>query len=182
MSGRRLPGVRYVDHAAYTVPDLDEAVSFFVDVFGAEELYRSKRGPDADFMPANFDVPPDAQLELAMLRMPPNLNIELFQWRTTDRRREHPRHSDAGGHHLCFTVDDVDDAFEILRRIPGVRILGERKEVAGDSPTVAGNRWGYFVTPWGLLVELVDRSRVQNPPHLIGPADWTHNTEGLTSS
>ena len=60
----------------------------------------------------------------------------------------------------------------VLRDIPGVRVLGDRKEVAGDSPRVAGNRWTYFLTPWGLLMELVDRSRVADPPALVGPADW----------
>jgi len=169
----RLPGLRHVDHAAFTVPDLAQAVSFFVDVLGAEELYRSRRGPDASFMPANFDVPSDAALELSMLRLPPNLNIELFQWRTEDQRTEHPRHSDRGGHHLCFVVDDVDQAIAHLTRVPGVRILGDRKEVGVDSPVVAGNRWTYFLTPWGLLMELVDRSRVQNPPDFVGPVDWS---------
>jgi catechol 2,3-dioxygenase-like lactoylglutathione lyase family enzyme len=182
MSSEGLPGIQYVDHAAYTVPDLDEAVSFFVDVLGAEELYRSKRGPDATFMPANFDVPSDAALELSMLRLPPNLNIELFEWQTADRRTEHPRHSDRGGHHLCFVVDDVDQAVSHLKRVPGVRVLGERKEVAGDSPAVAGNRWIYFLTPWGLLMELVDRSRVQSPPNFVGPADWNRPIERRTTS
>jgi hypothetical protein len=37
---------------------------------------------------------------------------------------------------------------------------------------VAGNRWTYFLTPWGLLMEIVDRSRVADPPPLVGPADW----------
>ena len=32
MTGGLLPGLRHVDHAAYTVPDLDEAVRFFVEV------------------------------------------------------------------------------------------------------------------------------------------------------
>ena len=172
MTARRLPGLRHVDHAAFTVPDLDEAVSFFVELLGAEELYRSHRGPDASFMPVHFEVPSDAALELSMLRMPPNLNIELFQWRTTDQRTEHPRHSDRGGHHLCFVVDDVDQAIAHLDTIPGVRVLGGRKEVGSDSPSVAGNRWTYFLTPWGLLMELVDRSRVKNPPNLVGPAEW----------
>lgn len=172
MSATRLPGLQYVDHAAYTVPDLENAVRFFVDVLGAQELYRSRRGPDDRFMPTNFEVPPDAALELAMLRMPPNLNIELFEWSTGDRRTDHPRHSDRGGHHLCFVVDDVDAAAEYLAGVAGVRLLGERKEVAGDSPSVAGNRWTYFVTPWGLLMELVDRSRVADPPNFVGPADW----------
>jgi catechol 2,3-dioxygenase-like lactoylglutathione lyase family enzyme len=93
----RIPGVRYADHVAFTVPDLDEAVRFFVQTLGAQELYRSTRGPDAQFMPENFAVPEDARLTLAMLRMPPNLNVELFEWSSSDRRTEHPRHSDAGG-------------------------------------------------------------------------------------
>ena len=31
----RIPGVRYADHVAFTVPDLDEAVRFFVEALGA---------------------------------------------------------------------------------------------------------------------------------------------------
>ncbi len=168
----RIPGVRYADHVSFTVPDLDDAVRFFVQALGAEELYRSARGPEPEFMPAHFDVPEDARLTLAMLRMPPNLNVELFEWSSSDRRTDHPRHSDAGGHHLCFVVDDVDEAVAVLRDMPGVRVLGHRKEVAGDSPRLAGNRWIYFLTPWGLLMEIVDRSRVTDPPALVGPADW----------
>ncbi|MEU8876741.1 VOC family protein [Streptomyces javensis] len=165
-------GFQHVDHVAFTVPDLGEAVTFFTDAFGAEELYRSTRGPDADFMPAHFEVPADAHLELVMLRMPPNLNVELFQWWSTDQRSDYPRHSDAGGHHLCFTVADVDTAVEHLRS-HGARLLGHTKEVGPDSPRVAGNRWTYLRTPWGLLIELVDRSRVHSPPPLVGPDDWT---------
>jgi len=168
--------VRYADHVAFTVPDLDEAVRFFTELFGAEELYRSRRGPDAAFMPEHFEVPADAVLELAMLRLPPNLNLELFTWRSADRRLVHPRMSDAGGHHLAFTVDDVDACTEVLRAVPGVRILGHRKEVGADSPHVAGNRWVYIVTPWGLHLELVDRSRVAMPPRFVGPADWAGST------
>jgi catechol 2,3-dioxygenase-like lactoylglutathione lyase family enzyme len=172
MTTRRLPGLRHVDHAANTVPALGEAVSSFVEIPGAEELCRSHRGPDASFMPVHFEVPSGAAPELSMLWMPPDLNIELFQWRTTDQRTEHPRHSDRGGHHLCFVVDDVDQAIAHLDKIPTVRVLGRRKEVGSDSPSVASNRWTYFLTPWGLLMELVDRCRVKDPPNLVGPAEW----------
>ncbi|RAX21318.1 MULTISPECIES: VOC family protein [unclassified Actinomyces] len=177
MTDRLMPGLQYVDHAAFTVPNLNEAVDFFVEVLGAEELYRSQRGPDGDYMSVNFDVPDDASLTLSMLRLPPNLNVELFEWQAEGQRTEHPRHCDRGGHHLCFVVDDVDAAVAHLKTIEGVRILGERKEVGADSPLVAGNRWIYLVTPWGLLMELVDRSRVANPPHFVGPADWTSPKE-----
>ncbi|MFV0463157.1 MAG: VOC family protein [Nostocoides sp.] len=168
-----MPGLSHVDHVALTVPDLDEAVAFFVDHFGAEELYRSRRGPDPDSMPTDFGVDADASLELSMLRMPPNLNLELFHWQSSQQRVNHPLPSDAGGHHLAFEVDDVDAASDYLRAIPGVRLLGKVKQVAADSPLVAGNRWTYLVAPWGLYLELVDRSRVLHPPRFVGPAEWT---------
>lgn len=167
-----VPGLRHVDHVGLTVPDLEEAVTFFVEVLGAEELYRSTRGPDVDFIPENFEMPADASLTLAMLRMPPNLNIELFEWRGTGLKTDRPRHGDAGGHHLAFVVDDVDVAVAHLELVPGVRILGGVKQVSGDSPRVAGNRWTYLVAPWGLMIELVDRSRVAEPPRFVGPEDW----------
>ncbi|QYB00313.1 VOC family protein (plasmid) [Rhodococcus sp. USK10] len=166
-----VPGLKWVDHVAFTVPDLDDATRLFIDLFGAEELYRSTRGPDASFMPEHFGVPEDAHLELRMLRLPPNLNIELFQWWSTDRTPTFPRMSDAGGHHLCFVVDDVDDVVDALKRHSNLRILGSRKEVNGDSP-VAGNRWIYAQTTWGLVLEFVDRSRVVDPPRMVGPHDW----------
>lgn len=167
-----MPGLRHLDHVGLTVPNLDEAVAFFVQVFGAEELYRSERGPDKAFMAANFEVPADAALKLSMLRMPPNLNVELFEWASASKDPKVPRPCDGGGRHLAFVVDDVDDACAYLRTIDGVRILGDVKEVGGDSPKVRGNRWTYAVAPFGLLFELVDRSRVADPPAFVGPADW----------
>ncbi|PYY39701.1 VOC family protein [Curtobacterium sp. MCPF17_046] len=171
-----LPGLRHVDHVAFTVPDLDEAARLFTDLLGAEELYRSTRGPDPAVMPEHFGVPEDAHLELRMFRLPPNLNVELFQWWSADRSPVFPRASDAGGHHLCFVVDDVDDVVSAIAEHTSVEVLGHRKEVAGDSPAVAGNRWVYARTDWGLILEFVDRSRVADPPRLVGPADWTITT------
>lgn len=167
-----LPGLRHADHVAFTVPDLDQAVAFFTEVFGAEELYRSTRGPDATFMTENFAMPTDSALHLSMLRLPPNLNLELFQWTGSDLQSSPPRAGDAGGHHLAFEVQDVDVAVEYLRTVPGVEILGAVKQVGQDSPFVAGNRWTYLKTPWGLLLELVDRSRVIDPPRFVGPQEW----------
>jgi catechol 2,3-dioxygenase-like lactoylglutathione lyase family enzyme len=57
---RRLPGLQHTDHVGLTVPNLEEGIRFFVEVLGAEELYRSERGPDEEFMPTNFEVPADA--------------------------------------------------------------------------------------------------------------------------
>jgi len=34
-----IPGIKEIDHLGFTVPDLDEAVSFFRDHFGFETAY-----------------------------------------------------------------------------------------------------------------------------------------------
>lgn len=154
---------------AFTVPDLDEAVAFFVGVLGCLELYRSTRGSDGPFMVENFRVHPEASFELSMLRLAPNVNIELFQWSAPDQATTMPRACDLGGHHLCVYVADVDAACGYLSEVPGVEVLGGSKTVTGSSP-VAGTRWTYFRAPWGLLIELVERSAVADPPDFVGPA------------
>jgi catechol 2,3-dioxygenase-like lactoylglutathione lyase family enzyme len=158
----------YVDHVGLSVPDLDEAVGFFRDVLGGTELYRASRSGQGAFMTETFETPADSSFTLAMLRLPPNLNIELFQWSAPDRTGTPPRACDAGGHHLCLYTVDIDGACRRLAAVPGVRILGEVKTVGPGSP-VTGTRWTYFVTPWGLQMELVDRSSVRHPPAFVVP-------------
>ena len=113
-----------------------------------------------------------------MLRLPPNLNVELFEWQSADQRTEHPRHSDRGR-----PSPVLRRRRRRRRRSPtSARSRASESSAAArksvpTAPCVAGNRWTYFVTPWGLLMELVDRSRVQNPPNLVGPADWNRRAK-----
>lgn len=168
MTGPAMPGFEFVEHIGLVVPDLDEAVTFFTDVLGATELYRSSRAGDRAFMRETFGVDADASLELAMLRWPPNLNVELFEWSVPDARTERPRLSDPGGHHICLRVASVAAVIGRLRAVPGVQILGELKVVGGDGP-VAGSSWTYFITPWGLHMEVAERSAVRNLPNFVAP-------------
>lgn len=152
-----IPGARAVHHVAYTVPDLEQAVDFFVRVIGAELAYTldSVAAPDDDpqWMARKLAVPPDAVARIAMLRLGPVTNLELFSYAVPDQRRALPRNSDWGGHHLAIYVDDVDKAVEYLRAVPGVTVLGEPETIV-DGP-IAGDRWVYFTTPWGMHLELI---------------------------
>ncbi|MFI9307382.1 VOC family protein [Streptomyces triculaminicus] len=152
-----VPGVRAVHHIAFTVPDLDEAVAFFTDVLGAETAYRtgpiSDPDPDGDWMRRQLGVDPRATAHIAMLRLGPTLNLELFQYSGPGRRRQMPRNSDWGGHHLALWTDDFDAGVRHLTATPGVRMLGEPQQV-GEGP-IRGTRWVYFTTPWGQHLELV---------------------------
>lgn len=152
---RGIPGATAVHHVAYTVPDLNQAVQFCTDVLGAELVYRV--GPvqdsEGDWMTRQLGVAADASAQIAMLRLGPVTNLELFEYTASDQRRALPRNSDWGGHHLAIYVTDVDAAVAYLRTQPGVRILGEPETIL-DGP-IAGDRWVYFLTPWGMQLELI---------------------------
>ncbi|GAB2756936.1 VOC family protein [Sinomonas soli] len=154
--GDGLPGLRGTEHIGFTVPDLDEAERFFVDVIGCERVY--SLGPFAhgeagdDWMREHLGVHPRTVMrELRFYRCRFGPNFEVFQYDAADGQAQQPRNSDIGGHHLAFYVDDLDAAMEHLRR-HGVTIMGEPTSSSSYS---AGQRWVYFRAPWGMQFELV---------------------------
>ncbi|CDX13154.1 conserved hypothetical protein [Mesorhizobium plurifarium] len=153
-AGNGLPGLRGTDHIGFTVPDLDEAVRFFVEVIGCEPFY--ELGPfrsDGDWMETHLNVHPRTVMKrLKFLRCRHGSNFEIFEYSAPDQNGTQPRNSDVGGHHLAFYVDDIDDAVAYLRS-HGVRVLGE-PTVRTEGPS-AGQSWVYFLSPWGMQLELV---------------------------
>ena len=149
-----LPGLAGTDHIGFTVPDLDQAVRFFVEVIGCEAFY--ELGPfrsDGDWMAAHLGVHPRAVMKrLCFLRCRNGANFEIFEYEAPDQNRAQPRNSDVGGHHLAFYVEDIDAAVAYLKA-KGVRVLGE-PTVRSAGPS-GGQSWVYFLAPWGMQLELV---------------------------
>jgi catechol 2,3-dioxygenase-like lactoylglutathione lyase family enzyme len=151
----QIPTVRSVDHVAYTVPNLDEAVNFFVDWLGGELIFKDGPFSDSgDGMKVRLNVDPRASCRLAMLRLGQTMNLELFEYEAPERVERFPRNSDVGGTHLALYVDDIDQAFAYLKGVPGVTIQGDAPHGVLASSPVAGQRWFYFLTPFGLQMEL----------------------------
>ncbi|MFM9978506.1 MAG: VOC family protein [Sphingomonadaceae bacterium] len=149
-----LPGLRGLDHIGFTVPDIEEATRFFVDVLGCEAFY--DLGPIAaedDWMATHLDVDPRAIVrKLRFLRCGHGSNFELFEYVAPEQVTAPPRNSDVGGHHLAFYVDHFDAALAFLQR-KDIRMLGE--PTVRDAGPSAGLTWIYFLTPWGMQCELV---------------------------
>jgi len=154
MTNRGLPGLLGTEHIGLTVPNMDSATSFFVDVLGAEVLFEA--GPFAsedDWMETHLGVPPRATIpRLRMLRLAHGPSLELFEYIAPDQRRDRPRNSDAGGHHLAFYVTDIAAAVAHLKQ-HGVEVLGDPTTMTDGAS--AGLTWVYFLAPWGLQLELV---------------------------
>lgn len=151
--GDRLPGMQGIDHIGVTVPDLDEAERFFVDVLGAEVIYTlGAKQADDDWMQVTLGVHPRTVIrEIRFLRLGTGSNLELFQYDVADTQAPEPRNSDIGGHHLAIYVDDLDSALAHLRA-HDVEIMGEP---VTSKQSAEGQRWAYFRSPWGMQFELV---------------------------
>lgn len=165
-----LPGLTRFDHVGLTVPDIDEASRFLVDVLGFEYLY--SLGPfsdDGDWMQTHLNVHPRAVArEIRFFRCAGTPVLEVFQYSSPDQHTRMPHNSDHGGHHIALYVEDLDAAVAYLRE-RDVRVLGE--PTASKGPHL-GQRWVYFLAPWGAQFELVSYPsgrawyRDDDPEHL----------------
>jgi catechol 2,3-dioxygenase-like lactoylglutathione lyase family enzyme len=155
-----IPTAAGVDHVALTVPDLQQALPFFIDVLGCEHIFTAGpfSDPAGDWMQSNLGVHPRAATTLALLRCGPSQNIELFEYEAPDQSTDLPRNSDIGASHIAFRVADMDQAVAYLKAQPGVTVLGEPTLVSGQPN--GGLRFVYFRTPWGQSMELVCYDRM----------------------
>ncbi|CAM3595075.1 VOC family protein [Kibdelosporangium persicum] len=148
-----IPGLSRVDHIGLTVPDLEQAREFFVDVLGCEYMY--SLGPyehDGHWMSEHLNVHDRAVMrKLHFFRLGGQAIFEVFEYEAPDQSTEPPRNSDIGGHHIALYVEDMDAAVADLHR-RGLRVLGEPTASRGPSE---GQRWVYFLAPWGMQCELV---------------------------
>jgi catechol 2,3-dioxygenase-like lactoylglutathione lyase family enzyme len=148
-----LPGLTGLDHIGFTVPDLEQAHTFLTEVIGCEYMYTL--GPykhDDDWMREHLNVDPRAVMrQLHFYRCGGRAVFEVFEYSAPDQNPAQPRNSDIGGHHVAFYVDDLDEAVAYLRG-RGVTVLGDPTASSGPSE---GQRWVYFLTPWGMQMELV---------------------------
>lgn len=147
-----LPGLRAADHLGITVPDLEEAHRFLVEVLGAEYRYRlgGRRG-EGSWMSTHLGVADSTAIRDIRFYRLGGLVLELFDYDAAEQVATPPRNSDIGGHHLALYVEDLDAAVEHLRSC-GVTVMGEPTVSSGAH---LGQRWVYFLAPWGMQFELV---------------------------
>ncbi len=166
-----VPGIRGTDHIGFTVPDIEQATDFFVDILGAELIY--SLGPfksDDDWMKRQLNVHEDAVIvQNRHFRLGHGSNFEIFHYETPDGQAPQPRNSDIGGHHLAFYVDDLDEAVAYLKS-KNIEVLGEPVNSKGPA---TGQRWVYFLAPWGMQLELLSHPHGKKYETEPGTKLWT---------
>src|ERR1700761_1088320 len=145
-----LPGMRGHDHTGVTVPDMDQAVSFFTDILGCQKImsFGPFSDPKGTFMKDVLDVNPRAVIsQITMMRCGFGSNIELFSYQSPDQQVVQPKNSDVGGYHIAFYVDDIKAADAYLR---GKKVWTHFGPVPIKEGPAAGQAILYFNAPWGL--------------------------------
>jgi catechol 2,3-dioxygenase-like lactoylglutathione lyase family enzyme len=154
-----LPRASAVDHAGFTVPDLNEAVDFFVGVLGFELCYRETPvdAPEDDTMLLRLGIHPRSGVRGALLRLGSSSGIEVLEYTGPDAGGEPPANTTHSAGHLALRVDDIEAAAAYLRSRSDVEVF-EGPNIVDVGPS-AGIRWLYFKAPWGLQLELVELPR-----------------------
>jgi catechol 2,3-dioxygenase-like lactoylglutathione lyase family enzyme len=150
-----LPGLVGKDHTGLTVPDLDEALDFFVRVLGCKHVFTFGpiEDPQGDFMTQALGVHARARIKrCAMIRVGGVGNLELFEYEAPDQRKLEQKNSDIGAFHIALYVEDIAAAKAYLDAEGVLTRLGPIPIDAGPN---AGQTILYFQAPWGLQLEAI---------------------------
>lgn len=149
-------GVR-LDHVGINVPDLEQAVAFFVEAFAATVVFRLDRisDPEGQSM-QRIGAHQKAQFEAVMLDLSGG-RLELLQWWSDGADPQLPGAVDAGASHVAIQTSTLKATLECLRRMPGVDVMGE--PVTFTEGATPGLSNAFVRAPWGTVIELVDWGR-----------------------
>lgn len=139
--------IQRVERVALAVTDLDEAQSFFQNIFGAK-FYPEENIEDMGIRYRPFDIG-CSKMEL------------LFATREDSPVAKFIKSHGQGVHHITFEVDDLDQAIEELGA-RGLKIA--YRHTYGEGVTFEGYRWREaFVHPkesFGVLIHLAEKTPV----------------------
>lgn len=126
-----------LNHVAIAVPDLKAATAVYRDKLGAQV---------SDPVPL-----PEHGVTLVFIELP-NTKLELLEplGENSPIANFLARNPDGGVHHLCFEVDDIQDASARLKA-QGVRVLG-----SGEPRTGAHGKPVLFLHPKDFCATLVE--------------------------
>ena len=164
--------VHGVQHIGITVPDMEQAVSFFETVFGASTVMEcGSVDVDDDYMVRRLGVPSGRRiLDQRVIVCGNGGNIELFQYEGESTEAPLKRNSEVGGFHFAFQVDDAMESAGRLREA-GVEVL-EGPSYVSSGP-MAGLTWVYLKAPWGQGLELVSWDGPMGYEAAGGPKMWS---------
>jgi len=142
-----------IDHVGINVPDLQQAIDFFSDIFGFSAVTQLGPFPLDDTWKTNNNMHADTgAVTIKMVHAGIGASIEVFAYDDNHGNKDYPGSDDIGASHIGFYTANMNEAVAFLKS-KGVKFLGEPFLMpSGDT---AGETWVYFLAPWGAKMELV---------------------------
>lgn len=148
-----------IDHVALTVPNIEQATTFFVKVFGARvalegltENDPAIEGRDAEII---FGMARGGQvIARRVLKLAAGANIELFEYANM-KQQSAARTFDFGYQHIALYVSNLQQTVQRFLTAGGTLFQTNdfQKEVLANQGPKQG--WLYGRTPWGSVIEMV---------------------------
>lgn len=137
-----------VHHVGITVRSLDDSLEWFESALDLRPDFIAE-GRAGD-LSRHVGVP-NAEIVIAFISVG-NTRIELLQYRNARAESYVLSNADVGASHVCFEVDDIERAYEILR---GRGVVFNAAPTRNQSGPMTGGWFAYFRTPDGLSMELL---------------------------
>ncbi len=165
-------GVLGLHHIGFTVPDMEEAVAFFANVFGAVTIMEcGSVNVDDAFMLKRLGVPDGCKIsDQRVVQVGRGGSLELFQYSGVADRKPLKHNGEVGAMHIAFEVDDAYETAERMREA-GVDILEGPTLIEGGP--MDNLVWLYLRAPWGQYVEIVSSNGPLGYEADGGPKLWT---------
>jgi catechol 2,3-dioxygenase-like lactoylglutathione lyase family enzyme len=153
--------VKKVLHVCITVPDLDEALTFYRDVLGFTSVFQT-RNDEADGRLLGFDQDEIGLYAHHVLSVGADraqateINLCEFTNPLTDTSDgPYSAMNHVGITRLALLVDDVRDAFEKVRAHPGVQVVCPPKDIVIREPELTfTTTWFSFTDPYGVFMTM----------------------------
>ncbi len=127
-----------IDHVGIAVRDLDAAVAWYQEMFGAEVAHRERIESDG--------------VDEALIKVADSYIQLLTPYTDTSPLAKYMERNGEGIHHVGYRVDDCDRVLESVKE-KGARVVDEHPRTGSRGTTVA---FLHPKTSFGTLIELVE--------------------------
>lgn len=144
--------IHSIDHAALSVPDMDEALAFYCDVLGFEKTPLDFTWPQGAKPLDDLVGLTDSSSRVVMLKLG-DTKLEVFEYKHPVGKAQDPDRpvSDHGIIHLCLAVTDIAKEYERLKAA-GVRFNSGPIDMGLETCV-------YGRDPFGNVLELLEKKQ-----------------------
>jgi catechol 2,3-dioxygenase-like lactoylglutathione lyase family enzyme len=144
--------IKDLHHVGIPVTDLERSLEWYEDVLGIVSANITGEG-DGEMLSQMLEVP-GVDVRAAFIKVGEHTMFELLQHNAQDPQAFTLRNCDVGATHICFEVDDIHAAHEMLET-KGVHINAPPALLDGTGGDLDGYWFCYFRDPDGVQLELI---------------------------